>query len=268
VQRTVSSRLVFSTSANTAVVLAIAVARNPGLQFLQERLEVTSGGRSVPVQELADSHGGRLHSLHLDEASHVVVEYSATVKGVATPEVPAPVDLIRYVRPSRYCESDKLLPTSYAEFSGLSGLELLQAVRNWVNSELAYIGGASRATDGAVETLLARAGVCRDFAHLVLSLLRAKDIPARLAAVYAPGLSPMDFHAVAEAWVDGQWYVLDATGLAPRSSLLRIATGRDASDTAFLSTVGGSLTLNELTVMATVDGNLPTEDPQAAVVMA
>jgi transglutaminase-like putative cysteine protease len=268
VQRTVSSRLVFSTAANTAVVLAVAVARNPGLEFLQERLDVLSGGQPVPAKELADNHGGRLHSLYFAEPSDVVVEYSAVVEGTAEQEAPSPVDLIRYVRPSRYCESDKLLPTSYAEFGGLSGLELLQAVRAWVNAELAYIGGASRATDGAVETLLARAGVCRDFAHLVLSLLRAKDVPARLAAVYAPGLSPMDFHAVAEAWVDGQWYVLDATGLAPRSSLLRIATGRDASDTAFLSTVGGNLTLKELTVMATIDGDLPGEDPQAAVVMA
>ena len=119
-------------------------------------------------------------------------------------------------------------------------------MRNWVFSELRYISGSSRGTDGAVETLLHRRGVCRDFAHLAISLLRAKNVPARLAAVYAPGLSPMDFHAVAEAHVNGAWHVIDPTGLAPRESMLRITAGRDSSDTAFLSTVGGSLSLTQL----------------------
>ena len=112
-----------------------------------------------------------------------------------------------------------------------------------------------------METLLSRRGVCRDFAHLAIALLRSKDIPARLAAVYAPGLSPMDFHAVAEAYVDGAWHVIDPTGLAPRESMLRITAGRDSSDTAFLSTVGGSLTLTQLRVTAVVNGELPGEDP-------
>ena len=85
--------------------------------------------------------------------------------------------------------------------------------------------------------------MCRDYAHLVVGLLRAMEVPARLASVYAPGLDPMDFHAVAEAWIDGAWHVLDATLLAPRSSLVRIATGRDAADTAFLSSYGGDLEL-------------------------
>ena len=98
----------------------------------------------------------------------------------------------------------------------------------------------------------------------MLSLLRARDVPARLAAVYAPGLDPMDFHAVVEAWVGGAWRLVDATGLAPRESMLRIATGRDAADTAFMSTHCGTLTLTEMMVTATVD-DLPTEDPATVV---
>jgi transglutaminase-like putative cysteine protease len=81
-------------------------------------------------------------------------------------------------------------------------------------------------------------GVCRDYAHVVIALLRAMDMPARYAA-FAPGLRPMDFHAVAEAYLDGSWYVIDATRLANRRSLVRIATGRDAADCAFLSYHGG-----------------------------
>ena len=115
-----------------------------------------------------------------------------------------------------------------------------------------------------MDTLLLGEGVCRDYAHLVVGLLRAQDIPARLAAVYAPGLYPMDFHAVVEAWVDDEWRVVDATGLAPRQSLLRIATGRDAADTAFLSVHHGTVNLVAVNVMAVVDV-LPTDDPEKVV---
>ena len=95
-------------------------------------------------------------------------------------------------------------------------------------------------------------GVCRDYAHVVIALLRAMDMPARYAACYAPGLQPMDFHAVAEAYFDGAWYVIDATRLADRRSLVRIATGRDAADCAFLSYHGGNVGLQRLRVDAWV----------------
>jgi transglutaminase-like putative cysteine protease len=148
-----------------------------------------------------------------------------------------------------------------AEFAGIEGGdELLSALSSWVGSHLSYIPGSSRPTDGAVETMLQRSGVCRDYAHLVVALLRARDIPARMAAVYAPGLEPMDFHAVAEAAIDGRWWVVDATLLAPRASLLRICTGRDAADTAFLSTYRGHVDLLTTEVLAIVDGDLPDED--------
>ena len=150
------------------------------------------------------------------------------------------------------------------EFAGLKGIELLTAVCSWVHDRLRYVPGSSRVTDGAVGTLLARRGVCRDYAHLVIALLRSIDVPARMAAVYAPGLSPMDFHAVAEALVDGKWHVVDATGLAPRQSLLRIATGRDAADIAFLTNHWANLTLVTLTVSAVVD-ELPFDDFQQPV---
>nr|WP_246279528.1 transglutaminase family protein [Psychromicrobium silvestre] len=251
--------MLFTTQAQTSVVLSVAVA-DRGYDSVSEQITLQAGDRAVEYRVLADQHGGRLFAFELAEPSEVLLEYRAVVDGVAAPELSSETDLIRYVRPSRYCESDRLLPTAYAEFPGLRGLALIDAVRAWVARELRYVSGSSSPTDGAVEALLARRGVCRDFAHLAVSLLRAKDVPARVAAVYAPGLTPMDFHAVAEAWVEGNWYVFDATGLAPRASMLRIATGRDASDTAFLSTVGGSLTLKEIRVSAVVEGDLPIED--------
>lgn len=266
-ERTVAAHLVFKTVAETKVALAIAVARNPGYTSFDETLSVTAGGDQIPLTELSDHHGGRFHYMEFAEPTEVTVDYAATVGGFADPDETSLMELIRYVRPSRYAESDRLLPTSYAEFGGLQGEELLSAVRRWVNGELRYVSGSSRGTDGAVETLLNRRGVCRDYAHLAISLLRAKNVPARLAAVYAPGLSPMDFHAVAEAHVNGAWHVIDPTGLAPRDSLLRITAGRDSSDTAFLSTVGGSLSLKEMKVAATVNGELPAEDPDKLAVI-
>lgn len=266
-ERSVSARLVFRTAPNTKVAMAIAAARNSGYSSFDETLSVIAGGKEVPLTEIADHHGGRFHYMEFTEPAEVTVEYSATVAGRGEPEEASLADRIRYVRPSRYAESDRLLPTAYAEFEGVQGAGLLHAVRNWVNGELRYLSGSSRGTDGAVETLLSRRGVCRDFAHLAIALLRSKDIPARLAAVYAPGLSPMDFHAVAEAYVEGAWHVIDPTGLAPRESMLRITAGRDSSDTAFLSTVGGSLTLNQLRVTAVVDGSLPAEDPAQLVAL-
>jgi transglutaminase-like putative cysteine protease len=101
--------------------------------------------------------------------------------------------------------------------------------------------------------------VCRDYAHLVIALLRALNVPARLAAVYAPGCHPMDFHAVVEAFVDAEWRVVDATCLAPRQSMVRIATGRDAADTAFLDNHKGSVTLKNMAITAFVDGELPLD---------
>jgi transglutaminase-like putative cysteine protease len=135
----------------------------------------------------------------------------------------------------------------------------LAEVSSWVGTRLNYVPGSSDPIDGAVDTLLAGNGVCRDYAHLVVALLRAVNVPARLVSVYAPGLSPMDFHAVAEAFVDGHWRVVDATCLAPRQTLVRIATGRDAADTAFLDNHKGSINLTNMMVTATSDGDLPKD---------
>ena len=264
-KRTASTRIAARANAGTRLVFAVAAVRDPGYEAFAEELAVTVDGRPVEPQEIADHHGGRFHVVDTAEAADVVLEYRAEVAGLARPARVDAADLIRYVRPSRYCESDKLLPTSYAHFGSLRGEELVVAVRTWVGAELAYVSGSSRGSDGSVDTLLARRGVCRDFAHLVVALLRAKDVPARLASAYAPGLRPMDFHAVVEAYVDGRWVVVDATGLAPRQGLLRIATGADSSDTAFLSTVGGSLTLRDLKVDAACDEELA--DPGADVLV-
>ncbi|MGO1167263.1 MAG: transglutaminase-like domain-containing protein, partial [Janibacter sp.] len=181
------------------------------------------------------------------------------------------IDFDRWVftRPSRYAESDRLSPMAARLFPNQAGRQRVEAVTDWVNSHMAYVSGASRGTDGAVDSILQASGVCRDFAHVVVALLRALGTPARLVSVYAPGLQPMDFHAVAEAWVEGAWHIVDATRLAPREGMVRIATGRDAADTAFLTTRGGRTVFNRQQVTASlVEGGLPREDPSALVRLA
>jgi transglutaminase-like putative cysteine protease len=257
VQRTVSASLDLTLDAPATLVLAVAVSRL-GRGGFDEQLVIEHDGQALEPQELLDATGTRLHRVHAD-AGAVTVRYDAEVPGQAAPAPFEPLDLITYLRPSRYCESDSLLPTATAEFAGLTGKDLLDGVSSWVGSRLSYVLGSSGPTDGALVTLESRQGVCRDYAHLVVGLLRALDVPARLAAVYAPGLAPMDFHAVAEAWVGDGWQVVDATTLAPRQSLLRIATGRDAADTAFLTSHGGLVTLDAMEVTATADA-LPEDD--------
>ncbi len=133
---------------------------------------------------------------------------------------------------------------------------------------LAYQPGSSDTLDTAVDTLLAGSGSCRDFSHLAITLCRALGVPARFVAVYAPGLSPMDFHAVVEARRGTGWEILDPTRLAPRSSLTRIATGRDAADTAFATTLSGEAELLYSEVTTVIDGDLPADDHYAPVVLA
>ncbi|TFD46542.1 transglutaminase family protein [Cryobacterium frigoriphilum] len=237
--------------------MVLSVAPDAGLDCA-EQLHVTQNGRDLPVREIHDEFGTRLHLVDVAPGP-VSVEFSAVVSGQAEPAAVTEIDRIRYLRPSRYCESDSLGALARAEFAGLDGRDLLAGVSSWVGQKLVYVPGASLPTDGAVRTLIARQGVCRDYAHLVAALLRAVDVPARVVSVYAPGLTPMDFHAVAEALIDDVWRVVDATMLAPRQSLVRIATGRDAADTAFLTTIGGVVLLHELAVTATVDV-LPRDD--------
>ena len=256
-RRTVSARLSLDVAADADLLFCIAVAT--GAYSVDEQFVLIQDGRPVEAAASPMRHGARVHRYRAS-AGRVEVRYDATVTGRATPRPASPADLVEYLRPSRYAESDKLLAFATDLFGGLEGLDSLQAVEAWVHSRIAYVSGSSDHTDGAVDTLLTRCGVCRDYAHLVVGLLRALAVPARLVACYAPGLSPMDFHAVVEAHVDGRWLALDATRLAPRSTMLRIATGRDAADTAFLSSYGGAVTVANMEVTATSDGDLPLDD--------
>lgn len=253
--------LAFAVEDGVDLALQVAVAHTAGT-ILDERLDLHLDGHALTdVEEIAVEHGGRIHSLR-SGPGQLTVAYRARVQLASPHDVHAgAAESIIALRQSRYCPSDQLQGLADAEVGLLPRGEARgRAVADWVFERLTYELGSSGPFDTAVDTLLAGRGVCRDFAHLTVALCRAIGVPARIVSAYAPGLSPMDFHAVAEVAPEGVWEVVDATKLAPRSSLVRIGTGRDASDTAFATTLAGSAELLGCWVSAVVDGDLPLDD--------
>lgn len=254
-RRSVSVHLELGINGPTDMVFSMTPAI--GAVIHSEQLDFVLDGSPQDARELLDLHGTRLHRFETDKGT-LAVDYAVELGGPAATEPVEERDLITYLRPSRYAQSDSLTPFARSHFRGLSGYSLVQAITDWVFESVTYISGSSRPTDGATQTLLSRQGVCRDFAHVTIALLRAMEIPARMVSVYAPGLTPMDFHAVTEAYVDGTWWVIDSTRLAPRQSLIRIATGRDAADTAWLTSLWTDLSVISMLVTVVAD-ELPVD---------
>ena len=248
-QRIVTAEMDLELGASVDLIFQIAAAQ--AVPVSNEQLTFTQGDRVYTPTEIVDQAGSRLHRL-TGEPGPLEIRYEATVDGQAATSRTSDLEAITYLRPSRYAQSDEVFQQARRQFKGLSGHDLIAAVSEFVSTSTTYTPGLSQGTDSAVTTLMTGQGVCRDYAHVVIALLRAMDMPARYAACFAPGLQPMDFHAVAEAYFDGSWYVIDATRLANRRSLVRIATGRDAADCAFLSYHGGYVGLKRLRVDAWV----------------
>ncbi|MBB34894.1 MAG: transglutaminase [Hirschia sp.] len=146
--------------------------------------------------------------------------------------------VIPYLFASRYCDSDRAQDFAFETFGQLQGGQQVLAICKWIQDNVTYMSGVSDSTTTASDTLNARQGVCRDFAHLFITLARACGVPARMVSVYAPDVQPQDFHAVAEVWLEGAWRMVDATGMATPDTMVKIAVGRDATDIAFMTTFG------------------------------
>ena len=146
-----------------------------------------------------------------------------------------------FLYPSRYCQSDKLMNFSFKNFGHINTVyEKVLSITDWIYSNIEYVLGSTNTQTSAMDTLIERVGVCRDFAHLGIALCRALSIPARYFTGYAYQLSPQDFHACFEAYIDGNWIIFDATKLAPLNGLVKIANGRDAADSTVASIFGAA----------------------------
>jgi transglutaminase-like putative cysteine protease len=179
-----------------------------------------------------------------------------------------PNEVLPYLNPSRYCESDRLTHFALRMFgSAPPGFSRVTAICDWINSNIDYQVGSSGVSTSACDVLIQRVGVCRDFAHLAIALCRALCIPARYISGYAVALHPQDFHGFFEAYLGSRWYLFDATRKAPVEGFIRIGTGRDAADASFATIIGAAnLTTMEVWAEPTAPNPIPNQTlPQAAV---
>jgi transglutaminase-like putative cysteine protease len=225
-------------------------------QTAHQRVVAESLQLSQPLQQ----------SLYTDPVTHtrylrllamqgpLTVRYDATVDldhyqaqpeqigEVAVADLPGSV--LPYLYPSRYCQSDRLLRFAFNEFGHLwHGYSRVQAIRDWVINRVKFRSNSSDVNTSAIDTLVEGTGVCRDFAHLMIALCRALNIPARFATGIDygadPVLGPTDFHAYVEVFLGDRWYIFDASGVAIPMGFVRFGTGRDAADSAFATLFGG-----------------------------
>ncbi|SFS12463.1 transglutaminase-like domain-containing protein [Sphingomonas jatrophae] len=193
-------------------------------------------------------HDGIGDRIWLRAEGRLIVDYTSTVTinrilaDVSTlPRIEPhllPGETVQYMMPSRFCQSDQFQTFVASQFGGLEGGQRVAAIRDWVSSHFDYVPGVSTGSTTALDTFVKRQGVCRDYAHVMVTLVRACGIPARVAAVYALGVEPQDFHAVAEVFLGGEWHLVDATGMAREGGMAKIGVGRDAADVAFLTAYG------------------------------
>lgn len=244
---TIHARLFYDFAEPTDVLVQLEAAQTANQRVLNPELWLT------PVLHFSrvpghDKIGERIWlrvegQLALDYKAEVVID-RPLIDLASLPETQPhklPGETIDYLMPSRFCPSDRFNAVVEAEFSGLTGGACVAAIREWVAQHLSYEPGASTAATCATDTFVQRSGVCRDYAHLVIALARAASIPARYVSVYAPDVTPPDFHAVAEVYLAGAWHLVDATGMAASPEVAKIGVGRDAADIPFLSSFGSAV---------------------------
>lgn len=240
--------LAYQVDGPATIISSLHAMRSAG-QDISDESFITS--RPVRYEEWEVGPGqNRFSRILVDEPGELIIDYSATAVTSSGP-VPRPQveqvgpgslspEVIPYLFPSRYCQSDRLRDEAARRFPARGDIYgQVEAVVDWISQNVAYVMGSTEEQTSALEVLERRCGVCRDFAHLAIAFCRALTIPARYTTLYAHQLDPQDFHACFEVNLRGDWYLFDATSLAPLNGLVRISVGRDASDAAVASLFGG-----------------------------
>ncbi len=247
----IETHFAFHLSTPTDVLLQFEAAEIPEQRLLSNttRLGTSEHCARVPAK---DDIGQRIW---IRAEGDFTVDYHATVEldrqlsslenlaALAPHEMPG--DVVEYLFDSRYCPADDFQSFVDSSFAGTSGGARIAAIRDWIHEHFIYAPGSSTTQTGAAESFIARKGICRDYAHVLVALARASTIPARYVACYAPGVDPPDFHAVAEVFLadphthdGGTWQLVDATGMAHPAETVKIGVGRDAADVSFLTSFG------------------------------
>jgi len=270
---TVETLLEYQVKTPTHFCFNLEAAHWPTQRILSERLALPSG---IAVHTFADGVSGNRFIRFDAPLGPLVVDYKAEVEVYSEhvdehlPETPVsevPNEIFHYLMPTRFCESDVLGSVAQQMFGNEPpGIGRVRGIVKWIHDSIEYKPGSTNATTTAQEVFVQRAGVCRDFAHLGITLCRALNIPARIVVGYVWfDEPPQDFHATFEAWIGGQWVLFDPTGMAPVDRLVRIGTGRDAKDVAF-STFFGEVEMTRMRIDVREHEPRNTADSGRAVV--
>jgi transglutaminase-like putative cysteine protease len=237
----IKAELIYDFAEATQIIANIEASHASDQMVVSESLDI-----QPPVQILADTTPYGDRRIRASLSGNVSIRYLATVENNLRQLLPAagrqhlwsdlPSEVLPFLLPSRFCPSDKFMRFAQREFGGTGdGVARVMAILEWIHRNVDYVFGVSNAETTAERTFVDRAGVCRDFTHLGITLARALGIPARAVSAYALELNPPDFHAIFEVYLENNWWLIDPTRLAPIEGIVRIGSGRDASDIAFLT---------------------------------
>ena len=244
----ISSQLEYAVTNPVAFILSVRARVFPGQRILAESFQVEGAGVTT-LLETCTTTGTRFDRVHASLAGICTIRYAAEVEVTVT-AIPAfslaiqghetfGREVLPYLYPSRYCQSDRIgrLSSDLVAHTEVPENQV-RSIVDWISSHISYVSGSTDECTSATDTLVERAGVCRDFAHLGIALCRAMSIPARYFTGYAHDLQPPDFHACFETWIGGRWLFWDATGLASPDGVVQIGMGRDASDCSVCTSFG------------------------------
>jgi transglutaminase-like putative cysteine protease len=216
--------------------------------------ETTFTAPDVPTSTYRDLFGNRCRRL-VAPAGDLTIWGDATIEDDGKPdkvlpaaqELPVPElpdDCLAYLMGSRYCETDRLSQSAWDRFGAVApGWGRVQAICDFVHDHIRFDYMQARSTRTAFEVFQERVGVCRDFAHLAVTLCRCLNIPARyinghLGDIGVPVVDPMDFSAWIEVFLDDGWHTFDPRNNTPRVGRIVVARGRDAADVPLINSFG------------------------------
>ena len=274
------AELQYDIGSPSSFAFAVTAARTPRQTLGHEEIVVEP---SIPFTVDEYGEGGTHQLIRLDAPTGpLTLRYRATAEIHSRSDNPTdldevgfgdiPANVLPYLNPSRYCESDTLNGLANRLFGATEpGYARVQEVNDWVRTNLLYEAGTTDGSTGTSDVLVQRAGVCRDFAHVAISLCRALGIPARYVSGYGLGVEPQDFHGFFEAHLSGDWWLFDPTGMASVDRLVRIGYGRDAADASFATFVGNATLVSKIVEVEMVSpssengegGSIDVEDDTA-----
>lgn len=260
----ISARFTFDVPDQADVLLQFEAAQIPE-QRVEQHESIRPGTRHMARVPAQDGIGERIwlhaqgpYEVRYRARVHVnrLLADLSTLHQMDTHDLPG--EAVQYLFDSRYCQAEQFQHFVEARFDHLQGGARIVAMRDWIAANLRYVRGSSTSRTTALDSFVERRGVCRDYTHLMITLARASAIPARYVSVYAPGVKPQDFHAVAEVFLadhtlpgGGAWHLVDATLMSDPASTVKIGVGRDAADVSLMTSFGDVL-FGETEVLATL----------------